>query len=108
MKAELSVFALDIKMASQRLKDKIAVITGASSGIGRAIATAYAREGAKVVVADIRSESRSPDEASVATHDLINQDHAGKAEYLSVDVTKIQSVKDMVAEVVKRHGRLGN
>ena len=37
-----------------RLKDKVAVITGASTGIGRAIAERYAREGACVVVADVR------------------------------------------------------
>ena len=40
-----------------RMKDKVAVVTGAASGIGREIALAYAREGAKVAVADLRLEA---------------------------------------------------
>lgn len=40
-------------------KDKVCIVTGASSGIGRAIALAYAREGAKVVVSDVVRRPRS-------------------------------------------------
>lgn len=40
-----------------RLQDKVAVVTGAGSGMGKAIATLYAQEGAKVVVSDINEES---------------------------------------------------
>ena len=44
-----------------RLKDKVAIITGSGSGIGRAAALIFAREGAKVVVADINESSAKKD-----------------------------------------------
>ncbi len=40
-----------------RLKDKVAIVTGAASGIGKEIAIVYAREGAKVVIADLNQEA---------------------------------------------------
>lgn len=40
-----------------KLQDKVAVVTGAGSGMGRAIATLYAQEGAKVIVSDINAET---------------------------------------------------
>ena len=89
-----------------RLRGKLAVITGASSGIGRAISLAYAREGATVVIADIRPTSRNPAEDK-ATHDVINEKQKGQGDFVTVDVTDSKSVNDMVAEVVKRHGRIG-
>jgi len=42
-----------------RLQEKVAVITGASSGIGRAIAIGFANEGARIVCSDVRSNTRS-------------------------------------------------
>ena len=48
--------------AHGRLMNKIAVVTGGSSGIGRAISAAYASEGARVVVADLVDKSRNPEE----------------------------------------------
>ncbi|KAI9714245.1 MAG: hypothetical protein M1828_001176 [Chrysothrix sp. TS-e1954] len=89
---------------SGRLHDRIAVVTGASSSIGRAIAIAYADEGAKVVIADIRPTSRAEIE-STATHEVIKQ-RGGEAKFVNVDVTDTASVEDLIKETVKAYGRL--
>jgi NAD(P)-dependent dehydrogenase (short-subunit alcohol dehydrogenase family) len=73
------------------VEDKVAVITGAASGIGRATAFALAREGAAaVVVADIRSEPR---EGGKATHDAISCD----SRFVECDVTKLADLERAVA-----------
>ena len=65
------------------LEDKTAVVTGASSGLGRNIALQFAEHGASIVVADIQSEPRGGGEP---THELIVDD-GGDATYVSCDVT---------------------
>jgi NAD(P)-dependent dehydrogenase (short-subunit alcohol dehydrogenase family) len=65
------------------LTDKTAVITGAASGVGRAIAELFSDHGAAVVVADIRSEPR---EGGEPTHERIN-DQGGDATFVECDVT---------------------
>ena len=92
-----------------RLQDKIAVVTGASSGIGRAICLRYAEEGAHVVCADIsdtaRAEGPAKDETSISTHDLIVR-NGGKATFVKADVTKEEQVENLVKEAVEWGGRL--
>ena len=82
-----------------KLDGKVAIITGASKGIGKGIAMRYATEGASVVLA-----SRSMDLLSA----IVNQIHrdGGKALALEVDVCKYESVEAMVAKSVERFGRL--
>ena len=63
-----------------RLKDKVAVITGAASGIGKKIADVFASEGAKVIIADINKEA-----ADLAAKDIISQ--KGQALGVKMDVT---------------------
>lgn len=84
---------------NMKLSGKVAIITGASKGIGKGIAVRYAREGASVVLA-----SRSMDLlASIAGQ--IHQG-GGKALALEVDVTRHESVEAMVDKTVKQFGRL--
>ena len=82
---------------SGRIQDKIAIITGAGSGIGEATAIKFAQEGAKVVIAEINSENGK----KVA--DAINSKY-GKAVFIETDVAKNESVKLMVDQTVKDFG----
>lgn len=90
-----------------RLQDKIAIITGASSGIGRAIAITYSAEGARVVCADIRETDRAADqhEHQRTTHDTITS-NGGQAIFVQTDVTKAPSVEAVVRSAVETYGRL--
>ena len=63
------------------LQNHIAVVTGAASGIGRAIALGYAREGAQVVLLDINAKAEAE-----AAQEI--RDAGGKAESFALDVTK--------------------
>lgn len=78
---------------------KVALVTGASSGIGRATALAFAREGAKVVVADVTVEGG---EETVA---LIKK-AGGEAIFVKTDVSKAAEVEALVNKAVATYGRL--
>ncbi|KAL4954122.1 hypothetical protein BDW69DRAFT_205400 [Aspergillus filifer] len=87
------------------LQDKIAIVTGSSSGLGRAIATKYAQEGAKVVCADLSPTARSHEEAAITTHDLIVQ-NGGEAIFVQTDVGDAVQMEKLVKVAVERFGRL--
>lgn len=97
-----------------RLQDRIAIITGASSGIGRATAFAFAKEGAKVVCADLQPGTRREDTAQKdhdefngPTHERINQEYgANRSFFVKTDVSDPKQVEALVAAAVKEWGRL--
>src|SRR6476620_10202810 len=80
-----------------RLKGKVAVITGANSGIGRATARLFSREGAKVVCCDIQ-ETIAP-----RIDELISQE-GGQAAFAKTDVTKQDDCDRMIATALEKFG----
>ncbi len=89
-------------MKEKRLLGKTAVVTGAASGIGRAIAIRFAEEGANVMVADI---STTVKEGGEATADHI-QSTGGIAEYLKTDVSQWKDIDTLVSRTVEKFGSL--
>ena len=83
-----------------RLDNKIAVVIGGAGGIGEACATALARQGAKVVVADMNLERAK----TVA--DQITSASGSEAVALPVDVSKEESIKEMADNVVKKYNTI--
>lgn len=81
------------------LEGKIALVTGAGSGIGRATALLMAREGAKVVVSDITAD------AGQATLDDITS-QGGEGIFVKADVASKDDVSQLIAETVNKYGRL--
>lgn len=90
---------------SLRLQEKVAIVTGASSGLGRAIAIRYAQEGANVVCADLTPTARSQEESGITTHDLILQE-GGQAIFVQTDVGDATQMENLVKKAVKVYGRL--
>ena len=91
-----------------KLQDKVVVVTGASSGFGRAIAKACAAEGAKVVVSDVHENPNAggfEDDAALTTVEAIEK-LGGAGTYVGCDVTKEDQVDRLVAETVRAYGRI--
>lgn len=83
----------------KKFNDSIAIVTGAASGIGRALGQELARRGALVIMADIQRELLEEAVGSIT--------QAGhKAEAVALDVTEFQAVKELVENTAARHGRL--
>ncbi len=80
-------------------KDKIAIVTGAGSGIGRALSLEMARQGAVVVVTDINLNG-----AEQTAQDISSA--GGQASAACLDVAKAEDVKKIIDETVAKHGRL--
>ena len=82
-----------------RLENKVALITGAGSGIGRATAELFAKEGAKVIVADYNAESGQLTVRSI-------KESGGQAAFVQADVSKAGDAERMVRAAVDMYGRL--
>lgn len=90
------VLKLDGRM---KLENKVALITGGGSGIGRATALLFGKEGAKVVVADYKED------AGKETIELIRK-NGGEATFVLADVSKSENVQDMIRHTVEKYGKL--
>lgn len=80
-----------------RLKGKVAIITGGASGFGAGIASAYVREGARVIIADL-----NPDSAAGTLEALRGM--GGEAEFVRTDVSDSAQMQGLVARAVERFG----
>ena len=85
--------------AEHRLQDKVAIITGASKGIGVGIAELFAKEGAKVVIS-----SRSEKDLKKVADEI--RKHGGEVTYVVADITKPEDMKRLAALAVKKYGRI--
>ncbi len=83
-----------------RLADKVAIVTGAASGIGRATARIFAQQGAKVVVVTDRRVERGQETVRMI------QEAGGSATFVQADVSKTEDVKRMVEHAVQTYGKL--
>ncbi|MGN0350710.1 MAG: SDR family NAD(P)-dependent oxidoreductase [Roseburia sp.] len=82
-----------------RLKDKVAVVTGSTSGIGVGIARLYAQEGAKVVICGRREEKGQ------AVVDEIRKE-GGEASYHFMDITAPESIEKLFADTAEKYGKI--
>jgi NAD(P)-dependent dehydrogenase (short-subunit alcohol dehydrogenase family) len=82
-----------------KLKDEVAIVTGGAQGIGHGISIILAKEGAKVVVADVNQ-----DEAKKTAEEIIKA--GGSAIPIKVDVSDSKSVEAMVKKVIEKYGRI--
>ncbi|MEQ8752655.1 MAG: 3-oxoacyl-[acyl-carrier-protein] reductase [Coleofasciculus sp. G1-WW12-02] len=91
---------MEASQTSAQLSDRVAIVTGASRGIGRAVALALAAEGAKVVV-NYASSSGAANEVVAAITEA-----GGDAIALQADVSKLEDVETLVKETKDKFGRL--
>src|SRR5262249_41323003 len=82
-----------------KLDGKVAIVTGAASGIGKAIAQRYAREGAKIVIADLNRDAAGTAAAEIKAA-------GGEARGIAMDVTKEADVNAGVAATIAAYGRV--
>lgn len=82
-----------------KLKDKVAIVTGAGAGMGRSVAIRYAKEGAKVVIAEVNAKLGNETLSIIVAN-------AGEAIFVPVNVGDEKQVEQLVATVVKKYGRI--
>ncbi|MBC9797556.1 SDR family NAD(P)-dependent oxidoreductase [Sinomicrobium weinanense] len=83
----------------ERFRDKVVIITGATSGIGKAAALAFAREGARVGFCGRREKLGAEVEATI-------REQGGEATYVRADVTKPEEVESFVNDIAEKYGGL--
>jgi NAD(P)-dependent dehydrogenase (short-subunit alcohol dehydrogenase family) len=89
-------------MASPRLHERVAIVTGSSQGIGREICNQFFLEGALLICADLKPLGKGE---CVETHEWILQ-RGGKAIFVETDVSKAECWKQLIAKTVETYGKL--
>lgn len=82
-----------------RLQDKVAIVTGSTSGIGVGIAKLYAAEGAKVVICGRRQEK-----GQAIVDDIVA--NGGQASYHFMDITDVSSIEGLMADTAEQYGKI--
>src|SRR5262245_10227503 len=81
------------------MKNKVAIVTGGASGIGRAAALAFAREGASVVIGDINASGGENTVSAI-------KEMGGEASYIAADISKSSDVQSLVTVAIRQYGGL--
>lgn len=82
-----------------KLKEKVALVVGSTSGIGKSIAEKIASEGALVIITGRREEQGKTIVSEI-------EEKGGKADFMKLDVTNIQECRDIIDSIVSKHGKL--
>ena len=87
------------RIYGERFKDRIVIVTGGGTGIGKACAKAFASEGGTVIIAGRREEPLMKTVKEI-------KDNGGKADYIGTDISKSKDVQNLIDKVVYEYGRL--
>ncbi|MGH9395667.1 MAG: SDR family NAD(P)-dependent oxidoreductase, partial [Terriglobia bacterium] len=82
-----------------RLRDKVAIVTGAGAGIGRGVAELFAEEGARVVLAEMNAKTGTEAGAAIRAK-------GGHAVFVEADISREEDARKITAEAVKAYGRI--
>src|SRR5699024_2520210 len=88
-----------VREDTMRLKDKVAVVTGAASGIGLAIATRFAAEGASIVAGDVNAERLDAAVSGI-------REQGGTVDGVQGSIADREAAEALVARAIETHGRL--